>query len=392
MILLTTLFDREDEEELLSLSKKGLPNAPNTFQWALIDGIVENVKTPISVFNILPVGVFPKRFKKVVLKDRSWDYKNCHFEDLGAPNIHFLKQFTRYRKLKKKLKSVHDETVLMYSTYEPYLHAIQSLDSSVHVSIIVTDLPQFGDFHDKGSLWNLLRNMNNKRIYKYLDRVDSFVLITEAMKEPLNVGERPYVIVEGIANPTNIVDPKPAQKKVIMYAGGLHVKFGLDKLCEAFSLIESDDYELWLCGKGDYVEEIKSLASTDKRIRFFGYVGKQQILEMQSEASILINPRCDEEEFTKYSFPSKTMEYMLSGVPVLMYKLSGVPHEYDQYLNYFEGDSPESMAESIVSLCEDSRDEAVLKAGRAKEFVLNHKNSASQAKRIMSMLKEASGN
>ena len=38
-----------------------------------------------------------------------------------------------------------------------------------------------------------------------------------------------------------------------------------------------------------------------------------------------VNPRQNNEEFTKYSFPSKTMEYLASGVPVVAYKLDGIP-------------------------------------------------------------------
>lgn len=39
------------------------------------------------------------------------------------------------------------------------------------------------------------------------------------------------------------------------------------------------------------------------------------VLKAQSESEILVNPRNDNNEFTKYSFPSKVIEYLGSGTP-----------------------------------------------------------------------------
>ena len=56
-----------------------------------------------------------------------------------------------------------------------------------------------------------------------------------------------------------------------------------------------------------------------------GCVTNDEIVRLQCEATLLVNPRPSDKEFCKYSFPSKTIEYMASGTPVLMTKLPGVP-------------------------------------------------------------------
>mgnify|MGYP003303651866 CR=1 FL=1 len=43
---------------------------------------------------------------------------------------------------------------------------------------------------------------------------------------------------------------------------------------------------------------------------FTGKIDRSQVLALQRSATVLVNPRRNNEEYTKYSFPSKTMEYL----------------------------------------------------------------------------------
>ena len=104
--------------------------------------------------------------------------------------------------------------------------------------------------------------------------------------------------------------------------------------------------------------------------------------------SLLINPRSSAGEFTKYSFPSKTMEYMLSGKPVIMYKLDGIPNEYDEYLYYVEGNSAEDMKNSIVDLLEADKFDVFKRAEKSANFVLENKKPSIQAKKILDLIME----
>ena len=82
-------------------------------------------------------------------------------------------------------------------------------------------------------------------------------------------------------------------------------------------------------------------------IRYFGFVSHERALELQAKAALLINPRSPKGVFTRYSFPSKTLEYMRSGKPVVCHRLEGIPEEYDPYLQYIEGEG----AGAIVNAC-----------------------------------------
>ena len=392
MLFLGCLFRKSDEDIILKLSKMGLSNASNTFQWNLINGL-EKI-TNIKIINVLPVGTYPNQYKQLFLKSKSWTHgKNFKNIEIGSINLPFLKQWSRARKIKKEIvKSIDTgqrEDIIIYSTYLPFLKAIYSLDKNINIILIVTDLPEFYDLGNTSIIKKVLRKINNYYIYKYMERVDSFILLTEKMKEPLKVGKRPYHVMEGIANEKStgleygVMD---SGKKIILYTGTLHYQFGIGMLLQAFRLIEDNSYELWLCGAGDAEEEIKQLAELDKRVKFWGYLTKADIDKVQQQATVLINPRPNEGEYTKYSFPSKTMEYLMSGKPVIMYKLDGIPQEYNQYIHYIAENNPEKIAEKIKAVCEDSEENRVQFGERARRFILENKNSDIQAQKIMEFI------
>lgn len=396
MLFLGCLFKEEDEKKILELSNSGVSNAVNTFQWNLLKGL--NNTTSIDIINILPVGTYPKHYKRLFLKTNKWMWKeNKDNLEIGAINIPGLKQYLRYKKIKKEIKtrlsnSKRVSNIIIYSTYLPFLKAVYKLDRRVKITLIVTDLPEFYDLSKVGILRKILRKIYNYFIYKYLSRIDSFVLLTEQMKKPLKVGERQYIVVEGIADTENIDESndnllyKKNDTKIILYTGTLHYQYGIKSLLEAFMLIKNNDYELWICGSGEAEDEIKNLLFEDKRIKFFGFLAKDEVKKLQQKATVLVNPRPNEGEYTKYSFPSKTMEYMTSGKPVIMYKLDGIPDEYDEYLYYFNGTSPENIATKILEVCEQSEQELILFGQKAKHFVADNKNEIIQAKRILNMI------
>ena len=65
------------------------------------------------------------------------------------------------------------------------------------------------------------------------------------------------------------------------------------------------------------VEKIIACSKKDNRIVFKGMVPNKIVVEDQLKATLLVNPRPSIGEFTRYSFPSKNMEYMVSGTPMV---------------------------------------------------------------------------
>ena len=394
MLFLGLLFERSEEHLIAAKSRGGfLQNQVNTFQWNCIDGLHENGITDLTIVNALPVGIFPRMYSDFVIKSKEWIYNGRKHFQIGSINLPLFKQWGRYLACKKLLKQLDDKEIIIYSTYQPFLKAVSMLDESFKVTLIVPDLPEYYDYAKVGKVRRILRKINNKSIEKLLSRVDRFVLLTDDMKEPLEVGNRPYVVVEGICSSKT---PKHLHEtlnknKIVVYAGSMHKQFGIDVLIGAFELIQDDAYELWLCGQGDYQDEIILAAKRDKRIKYYGFVPKDEVSRLQSMATVLVNPRQNIGEYTKYSFPSKTMECLLSGIPTVCYKLDGIPEEYGAYLNYVDDNSPEALRDMLVSVCEDCTGKYTDRAERAIDFLVEEKNPTTQSSKIINLINGGSG-
>ena len=110
------------------------------------------------------------------------------------------------------------------------------------------------------------------------------------------------------------------------------------------------------------------------------------MIQEQLTASLLLNPRLTDAEYVKYSFPSKTMECMASGTPLLTTKLPGMPKEYYPYVYFFENESEEGMLETFQSVLSKTEEELHADGARAKDFVLENKTNIVQAKKLIAFI------
>ena len=163
----------------------------------------------------------------------------------------------------------------------------------------------------------------------------------------------------------------------------------MGKLIDAFSKVPGDDLRLWLYGAGDMEAEIRIAAERDARIIYFGVAPNSDVVNVQLRATLLVNPRPSNEEFTKYSFPSKNMECMVSGTPLLTTPLSGMPYEYIPHVYLFEDESVEGMACTLSRVLMLPKSDLHEMGLNSKRFVLDKKNNRVQALALMKMIQSS---
>ena len=247
---------------------------------------------------------------------------------------------------------------------------------------IVTDLPDM--------LLGKKDRINNWIVRLY----DQYILLTEQMNDYITFNitykQKRYIIVEGMVDvdmaKKSISEYKKYSKKVCMYAGILDRKYGIEMLVKGFDKANIPDSELHIYGDGEYKDELLKVCKKNSNIKYFGLKPNSYIVEEQQKATLLVNPRPSDEEFTKYSFPSKNMEYMASGTPALMTRLPGMPEEYLEYVYILEDESIDGMAEKMKEILNLSKEENMEKGRKAKEYVLKKKSNINQAERVMKWL------
>lgn len=256
---------------------------------------------------------------------------------------------------------------------------------------VMTDMPglMVGRGKTDATATTLQRTSFNARVNKsFLRHFTHYVFLTEQMNKAVNINHRPYIVMEGLVDIDMTVDVNNVKndKSIVIYAGGLHERYGLRMLVEGFMKADVANTELWLYGNGPFADELPNYHHRDSRIVYKGIKPNEEVVADELSATLLVNPRPTHEEFTKYSFPSKNMEYMVSGTPLLTTKLPGMPEEYYPYVYLFDEETTEGYAEAIRNVLMLPLDELQSKGLVARRWVLTNKNNVNQTARIITLL------
>ncbi len=399
ILLLCGYFEACYQDEIASKTKVGIENAANTFQQRLITGLKalpHNVKVVSAPF----IGPWPTEYSqlffngfKKVNDATSEDVKYVKFNNAwGYRNI------SRTHSLKKEadlfLKNSHDKekAVIVYCPHTPFLEAavyIKEKDPAVHIHMVVPDLPQYMNLNSGShKIYDFFKGIDIKRFNRLNNYVDSYTLLTSDMAEVLNVKNRPYTVVEALTDDCEI-KPKDSVGKVFAYAGKLLESFGVKKMVEAFTMTDQSDAKLIICGGGELEDYIVEQAKKDTRIEFLGTLTSSKAFEVLKSADVLINPRQNDSEYTKYSFPSKNVEYLMTGNIVIAYMLDGMPNIYRDFIVEPVDNSVVALKEAMIKATTQHKDWNSERVERVNTYFNDSLNAVRVGERIYRLISTA---
>lgn len=403
VLFLGKLFPREKESEIKGKMKTGMQDAANALQWNIIDGFEENDFGTMKIINYLPIDAYPNGYTDKFIEGFTFQHTDKYKADdinVRCCNIFGIKRFINSLYFRKYIKKwAKEETgkkkvILSYTANSMFLGLVKlakKYNKNIIAGCIIADIPEFATARKVTGLKKLYHTYQVKKCASLYGLVDRFVLLTDQMAERLKI-KSPHIVVEGIATTDeNNVDDATVNtlknERYVLYSGTLNYKFGIGTLIKAFEKTEDEKLKLVICGFGEAEELIKEKQKEDMRIVYLGRVDRAEVLSLQKNATVLVNPRQNNEEFTKYSFPSKNLEYLSSGVPLVAYKLDGIPDEYDEYIYYPTDNSAEALSKEIMKICALPDEERKLLGKKAKDFVFENKNKVKQAQRIIEFIK-----
>lgn len=383
IVYVSSLTSEEKMNQIIQNSKNKPLQSIQKFHRLMCEGFVKN---DIDVQTITAIPMSRNISNKIIWYEKKETINGVKYEYLPFLNFQLMRQLcilfsTLYKTIKKCIFSRNNNLFIC-----DVLNTTISMTTLIITKIfrkkciaIVTDLPR-----DIGSNKSISRKINEFFQNKY----DGYIILTEEMNKIVNPNNRPYVVIEGIADiQMEKIENKLEQKeskKVCIYAGGLYTKYGVDCLIEAFLKLENSDVVLEVYGDGELTEKIKNIQ--DPKIKYMGVVPNRKVVQKEIKATLLINPRFTNEEYTKYSFPSKNMEYMSTGTPVLTTKLPGMPKEYNPYVYLFDEETVNGFYKKIKQILDKTEEELWKKGKEAKEFILKNKNNQVQTKKILEMI------
>lgn len=264
----------------------------------------------------------------------------------------------------------------------------------MHIKCVgyAADIPQMYH-HQKKKKQSSIKLLAKKMYSSTSIYYDGYILLSEFMNEYINPKRHPYIVVEGLVGETEHIQTLLFENKSIdsdeltlMYSGGLYEKYGVKMLIDAIVGLNDINIKLWLFGKGELVDYITEL--NNPHVIYCGYKPHSEIIEKQRQADLLINPRFTNEEYTKYSFPSKTMEYLASGTPVISTRIKGIPDEYFKYIIPIKEESIKGIQCVLKEVLSMSKKSLIEMGKSSQKFVYKEKNNVVQTARVINWMEK----
>lgn len=389
ILYLGLMFDPDGIMQAEKNAKSRIQMATHRFQEMLVRGLTNQEGLNLSILNVFPVGSYPINYKKAYINSSQWGETNMR---IGYVNLPVIKQYVQRimlrKEIKKRLSAEDDNVIILYSLYRPFIDAafdVKDKNGKVRVYIIQTDAVAGRCGDGKGKYDSKHKTKEADLMLRRCKNADGFILLSKHLTKPMEVGCRPFIIMEGLCD-TNQKEclQKYESDNIFLYTGTVNDEYSICEMVDAFCQIP--DAELWICGRGDAEEYVIEKAKEYSNIKFWGFKSGDELDKIRDSCDFFINPRKPTGTYTMYSFPSKTMEYLASGKPSVVFKLEGIPDEYDDYLIYLNLDEP--MDRQIKRIIGNNYGDFLEIASKGRKFVLEKKNSSRQAKMIIDLIRQ----
>lgn len=382
VFLFSTLLEEQVYEQYQIKEKKFNPG--QKFYQLLYDGLCMN---GVQVIPFTMISVHMQEYTQAYGSSK-WNY------------FYYSNRFERKSTAKKiadeAAKIIDSKNDIILADAEAYWTMRAALycrkKCGCHILEVITDFPHhvYSYSEERMNDQIFLRMMRYVNAYSKLFAIksaDAYVLLTENMTDV--VGKyKPYVVVEGFSqkHPLYHTTVSNDAVKKIVYLGSLNGQSGILSLVEACHRLTRNDYVLQIYGDGAAKDAIVEFQEKDSRIQYCGVVSLNEVSEVEQTSDLLINPRPSKGGFNKYSFPSKTLEYMSSGTPMCSTRLECISKEYEPYIYWVSDESIESMSKDIDSILDYSKKDLREMGKRGRDFVLSYKNNQKQAKKILDLV------
>lgn len=375
-------------ENYLKKYNNNLQQQAQKYNQLLMEGLVKNGAVVNSISS-RPIG--RSIDKKIFFKKEKDTENGIDYHYVSFINFPILRNLTVFFNVFFKvlfMKKSKKETVVICDALNIAASSAACLAAKIcgiHKIGIVTDVP----CHRPNDTEPSLAQKINLWLMK---RFDSYLLLTEQMSDVVNPKKRPYVVLEGhsdidMANVENSLENK-YESKVCLYAGSLRKIYGIGSLVDGFIQANVPNTELHIYGAGEFSKDLAELTQKYSNIKYFGIAPNTEVVQAELKSSLLVNPRPTGEDYTKYSFPSKNMEYMASGTPVLTTKLPGMPSDHLEHVYLIEKENAEGISEKLREILSKTKEELHEKGKDAKTFVLEEKNNIKQSKKLIDMIED----
>lgn len=389
VVLLGFTLPGEWQAELFALDPAPAVQT-HKFGWSLARGLRHGLET-VRLLSTSPIQSFPIA-RRVVF--RGFHFKRDGFEGrhIGFLNLLVLKHFTRavgcivctplvLRRWKANAVFIHG----LHSPYLVYGLLLRAL--GLVIIPVLTDPPGLPLGTD-GRIAIRLKLVDRWFVTSILKRFSGIIALSPNLVRDMPPS-LPVLIVPGIVSAEWVSALKTARDIVaskrfsVMYAGGLNKAYGIPLLLEAARSLPHVEFNIF--GIGDFADELR--AAKFENVNYHGFVAQDELVPHVLGSDLLINTRPSKESFAMASFPSKLIEYLASGRPVLTTRMAAIPDDLSDAFHYIDDETPDGIAAAIRKISEMDPHERNARALEAKTRVLNLYSEMAFGEKVANFMK-----
>lgn len=367
---------------------RGLPEASeaaNRFQLGLLEGLLQVGAERVTALTALPVATSPVP-RPLFVRRRHWDTREgLIIEAPSFLNLTPVKPVLVHRKLRRAglrapMRSV--DVVLSYNPTPGHASAGLSVARALgvpFVTIVADYMPA-----TRGS--SPFRTIQARWAQQILRASDGLVVLSGNTAHDF-AGPRPWIKIDGGLDDDWTEAPATSPKRfTVVYAGTPAHVSGIRLLLEAFALIDDPDIRLVISGRGGLEEEVRGAARRDGRISLVGFLERKDLQRLLQSATVLVNPRLSCCIENRYNFPSKLLDYLAAGRPVITTRAGDLDTTYQAVTISLDPETPETLAALIRDVCSWPEVRSRTLGSKAKEFVLSERPWTRQAARVLEFI------
>lgn len=360
---------------------KSSPNPSNqNFHNKMIRSLAINNR--IDVISVRPFSKSLCDLKN--LKKEEKEDGNISWHYIAIQRDIFRKLINGHRQVNTLVKKyAKDDTIVFVDTINPAIvhfakHSLKR--KKLRVVGLCTDSPS-----------NITGTTRSYTVYllSHTNAYSGYIALTTGLDELFNVSKKPSLILEGIVE-ENLSNPKEKIGKYFFFGGALLARYGIYDLIKAFRLFSKTNkgYKLMISGHHADVKGINDAIGGDKNIKYLGAITVDECYAYEKGAIANINPRPFSEDLDRYSIPSKTLEYLESGVPTISVKNSKLQKVIGDLIIWSKSSSDKELAKALEHVVSLTKEERKALGDKAKEKVHDLYSLKSVNKKVNDFLKK----
>lgn len=327
-----------------------------------------------------------KNHHGLFLKSQTEVEDNISYHYLSTFNIPKIKSFFISHANLSKIKSlIHEDTYIFVDSLNYSLLVLAfRIAKKFHLPIVgvLTDHPK----NLTGSSFSY-----QKRILKYWPKFDYYYCLTKGLEKEANIHHRPSFIKEGLLDSKLFKESATEIQPYLFFGGALYGLYGVQKMINTFLTINSQynlGLSLYVAGHGNLKNEIITLAQKYPSLKYLGLLNQEELLEVERHALFNINPRPLNEAIDNLSFPSKVLEYIASGRPLLSTRHPRLIELFNDLIFWIEDDTEEAYFSAIKKVMNSSPDTLLFKIKKAQKIIYENYSLPVVASSLEAFFKE----